>query len=120
MRVNSNILNTGDRIHLHSILMDQRNLKGLIAEYKGNDGGMYFLPGEQAKQAYIPAVEDALKGIDIKFKKENQQIVNSGRPPLEGLPPHLTEKKHKLEAELDVLREELECLTSNTPGQIYL
>ena len=109
-RVNSPILNSKSTVDIHTVLLDKRNIEGLILEKRGNDEGRHYKPGERAKLAALPSIEAELKELEKAYKRASQKSVNEGRPPLEDWPPELLKKKHRREAEFDVITEEVEAL----------
>jgi len=109
-RLQSKILNSGGEIPNHqTIIFDQNNLKGILLELKGNEKGMWFRTYDNSwNKAALPIIEEQLQEINLDFKIYQQQRVNRGFPKTEKMPRELREKKFKLEARQDVLREEIE------------
>ncbi len=102
----SDILTPGN-IDLHSVPNDRRNVESLIIEKVGNGDGRYNLPGQKSRLAALPSIEKELGDLEEKFQKSRQKSINEGRMPFEKYPIELQNKKHRLEAEQDVIESEL-------------
>lgn len=112
-----------DRLRVHSVILNKNVrardlrygmmalndvyvLKSLLLEWYGGDGGEY-LKGDNTVIARIPECEQALKNNAEKFEVYKQQRINSGHNvPEETIELHT--ERVKLEAMMDVLREEVQ------------
>jgi hypothetical protein len=110
--MSSQILINQNNISIHSVLFDHENIKSALLERQGNEEGLYYLPGQMAQRAYLPAIQDELEELNADFERASQQSVNEGKSPLapDEWPEHLLERKLKLEATHDVLVAECEVL----------
>lgn len=108
-RLESQILNGGGRHpSFDTILWDRNSIESEIIWLKGNAKGMYYdrNSGEESL-ALIPQAKRHLKELDHRFQNYQQQRVNEGNYRPTEMPSYMLEERLKIEARLDVYKEEL-------------
>lgn len=114
LRLDSQILNSGSEVpNTNTIIWDERNIEIQILIREGDDEGYYYKEGFKTL-ALKPSILNDIKEVKEQFKRYQQKRINSGyecpKNVDENWPSVLLEKRLKLEAELDVVDEEIETL----------
>lgn len=109
-RVGSRILNSGSMMPgINTIFWDKRNCQSHLAELEGNSEGFYY-KGNQRMIADIPNALRKLEALQKRFENYQQERVNLGYRKPEEWPSGLDVEKQSLEAQLDVMYEEVEVV----------
>lgn len=108
LRIQSQILNNEERPSFHTILWDKQNIQAELRRFIGDSKGLYQREG-QNHIALIPSIKLRLEEIDEEFSQYQQERINQGyeKPKM---PDDLLNEKYKVEAQEDILLEELEYL----------
>lgn len=110
-RISSEILNHGNmRVSGNShINWSKTGLETLLLELKGDKDGVYLKGGQQT-EATLPYLEKLLEEIKKEYENYSQSQVNTGQRRPKEMPKELWERFLKIEAEIDVTKEEIEWL----------
>ena len=108
-RISSPILTPGERIDIHTTIMDQAGMQGLLVERIGDEEGNYLRNGH-FYIALIPGIERSLEAVENNYQKYLKDLKDQGRRPVEMYNTSFWEQKLKALAGLDVTLEEVELL----------
>ena len=108
-RISSPILTPGERIDIHTTIMDQAGMQGLLVERIGDEEGNYLRNGH-FYIALIPGIERSLEAVENNYQKYLKDLKDQGRRPVEMYKTSFWEQKLKALAGLDVTLEEVELL----------
>ena len=109
LRISSPILTPGERIDIHTTMMDKVGMEGLLIERIGDDNKEYLKNGKPYI-ALIPGIEASLKDIERRYALFSQDLKDQGRRPIAMENTSFWEQKLRSLAGLDVINEEVEIL----------
>ena len=86
------------------------NLKSHLLQIKGNENGVYFDSHHLETPAQLTTLREQVEQLEIAWQQHVESTVNQGDKPPTNWPPHLQDKKEKLEARRIVAQEEVAWL----------
>jgi len=109
LRVRSQILNAGNqRPNAYSIFLDKQGLEHQILKRKGDVNGYVFKQDNNVGHlAILPELENKLHDLEAEFQEYKDHRILHGYDEPSEYTKDLQEKRLKLEAEIDVVNEEL-------------
>lgn len=94
-----------------SMMNTPHGLDRLIEEWRGEkDGDGDYTQNRRPVPSHLKTVQLAIAKLEEDFKTLNQRRVNRGLYPLEQMPSEMLEQLHKLEAQEDVIKDEIKKL----------
>ena len=109
LRMSSPILTPGERIDIHTTIMDAQGMRGLLIERVGDENQEYLRNGKPYI-ALIPGIERSLEDIERRYQVYCQDLRDQGRRPVPIEGTQFWNEKLRSLAALDVINEEVEIL----------